>query len=597
MPLPDLGANLVELFDRTVDRLGDAPFLWQKRAGRWESWSWRRVAEESEALARCLAGRGVAPGDRVAIIADSRPEWVVADLAILKAGAVSVPVFTTYVGADYRFILAHAGTVAAVAAGGTVAQRLLPELAALPELRTLVLLDGETAAPPGTVATLGYGAALEEGAAGAPLTAGRARRGDDLACLIYTSGTGGRPKGVMLPHRSLLANIAGVWDLLEEVGLGDDVFLSFLPLSHAYEHTVGLFLPIAMGAQIRFAESVERLAANMAEVRPTFLPCVPRLYEVMKQRMSSAASREGGLKARLFDQAVRLGTRRALRGGRLPPHLALADMALERLVRDKVRARFGGRLKAMISGGAPLAPEVGQFLQSLGLPILQGYGQTEAGPIISVNPPGRSRVETVGRALRGVELRLAGDGEILVRGALVMKGYWADPAASAEALKDGWLHTGDIGTLDEEGYLRITDRKKDIIVNSGGENVAPQRVEGVLMLQPEIGQALVFGDRRPHLVALVVPEKALLERHARTAGLDPCDPALAGEAGLRREIEEALARANRQLTAVERVRRYHLLVEPFSIENGLMTPTMKLRRGIIYQKYHAALDALYGTAK
>ncbi|MDX6749930.1 AMP-dependent synthetase/ligase [Geminicoccaceae bacterium 1502E] len=597
MPLPDLGANLVELFDRTAVRLGDAPFLWQKRAGRWQSWSWRRVAEESEALARCLAGRGVAPGDRVAIIADSRPEWVVADLAILKAGAVSVPVFTTYAGADYRFILAHAGTVAAVAAGGAVAQRLLPELAALPDLRTLVLLDEETAAAPGAVATLGYGAALEEGAVGAPLTAGRARQGEDLACLIYTSGTGGRPKGVMLPHRSLLANIAGVWDLLEEVGLGDDVFLSFLPLSHAYEHTVGLFLPIAMGAQIRFAESVERLAANMAEVRPTFLPCVPRLYEVMKQRMTSAASREGGLKARLFEEAVRLGTRRAARGGRLPPHLALADMALERLVRDKIRARFGGRLKAMISGGAPLNPEVGQFLQSLGLPILQGYGQTEAGPIISVNPPGRSRVETVGRALRGVELRLAGDGEILVRGELVMKGYWADPAASAEALKDGWLHTGDIGTLDEEGYLRITDRKKDIIVNSGGENVAPQRVEGVLMLQPEIGQALVFGDRRPHLVALVVPERALLERHARAAGLDPCDPALAGAAGLRREIEEALARANRQLTVVERVRRYHLLVEPFSIENGLMTPTMKLRRGIIYQKYYPALNALYGTSK
>jgi long-chain acyl-CoA synthetase len=305
--------------------------------------------------------------------------------------------------------------------------------------------------------------------------------------------------------------------------------------------------------------------------------------------------REGGLKARLFHAAVDLGTRRYRNGGRLPPHLAVADRLLDRLVRAKVQARFGGRLKALVSGGAPLNPEVGLFFVALGLPLLQGYGQTESGPVVSVNPPLRNRIETVGPPLDGVDLRIAEDGEILIRGGLVMNGYWKDPEATAAALQDGWLHTGDIGELDADGYLRITDRKKDLIVNSGGDNIAPQRVEGVLLLEPEIGQAVVFGDRKPYLVALLVPHADFAKRYARERhkGADPA--VLAESPEFRDAVGAAVTRANRRLSTIERVRRFHVMPEPFTIENGMMTPTMKLRRHMIYRSYRDLIEGLYAT--
>jgi long-chain acyl-CoA synthetase len=275
--------------------------------------------------------------------------------------------------------------------------------------------------------------------------------------------------------------------------------------------------------------------------------------------------------------------------------LAAADLVLDRLVRAKVRARFGGRLKALVSGGAPLNQEVGLFFVALGLPLLQGYGQTESSPVVSVNPPLRNRIETVGPPLEGVELRIADDGEILVRGGLVMKGYWKDPEATAHALEGGWLHTGDIGELDPDGYLRITDRKKDLIVNSGGDNIAPQRVEGILLLEPEIGQAVVFGDRRPHLVALITPHPEFVKRYAREHHRRADLSELAAVQGFRIAIGEAVARANKRLSAIERVRRFHVMPEAFSIENGLMTPTMKLRRHLIYRAYEDLIEGLYAA--
>jgi long-chain acyl-CoA synthetase len=295
----------------------------------------------------------------------------------------------------------------------------------------------------------------------------------------------------------------------------------------------------------------------------------------------------------MFEKAVALGSKRYETGGYLPLHEAAIDRILERTVRAKVRERFGGRLKAMVSGGAPLNYEVALFFKALGLPILQGYGQTETSPVVSVNPPRRSRLDTVGPPLRGVEVKIAEDGEILVRGELVMKGYWNDPEATAQVLKDGWLHTGDIGEIDGEGYLRITDRKKDIIVNSGGDNLAPQRVEGILLLEPDIAQAVVYGDRKPHLVALIVPSRELLREAAKEARSQPSDPALASHPLVERRIREAVARSNKQLAAIERIRRHRVLTEPFSVENGLMTPTMKPRRTLIYRSYAEELEGLY----
>ncbi|HEX6014918.1 MAG TPA: AMP-dependent synthetase/ligase, partial [Geminicoccaceae bacterium] len=389
----------------------------------------------------------------------------------------------------------------------------------------------------------------------------------------------------------------GIWGLLDRLGLDEEEsFLSFLPLSHAYEHTAGQFLPIAMGAQIYYAEGVETLSTNLIEARPTIITCVPRLYEVLRQKISAGVERQGGIGKRLFQLALELGRKR-YHERRLPPHLAAVDRALDRLIRRKVQARFGGRLKAMVSGGAPLNPDVGLFFHALGLPVLQGYGQTEAAPVISVNLPGQAKLHTVGPALTGVDVKIAPDGEILVRGDLVMRGYWNDEAATAQALRDGWLHTGDIGEIDPDGCIRITDRKKDIIVNSGGDNIAPARVEGVLLLEPEIGQALVYGDRRPHLVALVVPHQDFVREFARGHGRAPDLAALAEDPGFTAAISEAVTRANGRLSAIERVRKFHVMPEPFSIENGLMTPTLKLRRSLIVNAHRDLLESLYGSSK
>ena len=595
MPSPDLGANLVTMFERSAAKGGERPFLWAKTDGVYRPWSWRRTQDEARLVARCLAAQGIAPGERVLILAENRPEWCAADLAILIAGGVAVPAYTTSTSDDLAYLLSHAEVAAVICSGPALAKRLLPAVAQSPAVRFLLFMEAE-ACGEAPVPTLTWADALARGAVAPPIECASGLRGDDLACFIYTSGTGGRPKGVMLTHANILANLRGAWGLLERIGLGQEVFLSFLPLSHAYEHTAGQFLPIAMGAEIYYAEGADTLSTNLVEARPTILTCVPRLYEVLRQRIVNGVQRQGGISQKLFNLALELGQRRYRTGG-LPPHLAAVDLLLDRLVRRKVRERFGGRLKAMVSGGAPLSFEVGLFFHALGLPVLQGYGQTEASPVISANLPGKAKLDTVGPPLDGVELEIAADGEILVRGDLVMRGYWKDEAATAHALQDGWLHTGDIGELDADRYLKITDRKKDMIVNSGGDNVAPARVEGILLLEPEIGQALIYGDRRPHLVALIVPHQEFTRSFARANKCAPDLAELGRNAAFKAAIGEAVRRANNALSPIERVRRFEVMPEAFSVENGFMTPTLKLRRHLIVQAYKELLEGLYGPGK
>ncbi len=596
MTMPDLGTNLVEMFKRSAARRGDGPFLWARGQGSYAAWSWTRSADEIALIARCLAQLGIRRGDRVLIMAENRPEWCVADLAILTAGAVTVPAYTTSTTEDLAYLLGHADAKAVICSGPQLAKRLLPAVAATPGVTFVLFMDppGELTGPP--IMSLTWTEALARGREAPPVDYTDVMAADDLACFIYTSGTGGRPKGVMLTHRNIMANLRGAWGLLERIGLGDEVFLSFLPLSHSYEHTAGQFLPIAMGAQIYYAEGADTLSTNLLEARPTILTCVPRLYEVLRQKIVLGVERQGGISQRMFNLALALGRRRYYEGW-LPLHLDLMDRLLDRLVRSKVKARFGGRLKAMVSGGAPLNPDVGLFFHALGLPVLQGYGQTEAAPVISANLPGRARLDTVGPALTGVEVKIADDGEILVRGDLVMRGYWKDEEATAQALRNGWLHTGDIGEIDGDGCIRITDRKKDMIVNSGGDNVAPARVEGVLLLEPEIGQALIYGDRRPHLVALIVPHADFVRSFARSHQIPGDLAVLADNPAFRTAIGEAVKRANQALSPIERIRRFHVMPEPFSIDNGLMTPTLKLRRHLIVKANRELLEGLYGAAK
>ncbi|SMF45793.1 long-chain acyl-CoA synthetase [Tistlia consotensis USBA 355] len=398
----------------------------------------------------------------------------------------------------------------------------------------------------------------------------------------------------MLSHGNILCNCMGAFDLLREFGLGDEVFLCFLPLSHSYEFTCGMVFPVTIGAQIYYAEGVEQLGRNMVEAKPTIMTAVPRLYETMQARILRGVDKQSPLKRWLFHSAERLGRKRYHDARSLGPGERLLDLLCEKLVRSKVRERFGGRLKGMVSGGGPLNPDVGLFFVALGVRLLQGYGQTEAAPVISCNRPFAYRMHTVGPALEGVELRIAEDGEILVRGELVMKGYWNQPEATAAVLRDGWLYTGDIGRLDEQGYLMITDRKKDIVVLSGGDNVSPARVEGFLTLQPEVGQAMVFGDKRPHLVGLIVPDPDWLRDWAAANGKRDDLAELSRDEALRKAVGEAVDRVNREVSGLERIRRFAILPEPFSIENQMMTPSLKVRRHVVRQHYGALIESLYG---
>jgi len=576
-------------------------FLWAKRDGRYQPLSWGEAADAVMRLARGLVLLGIEPGDRVALVAENRPEWVIADLAIMSAGAVTVPAYVTNTVEDHRHILGNSGARAAIVSTAALAARLVPAAAQVPSVRAVVAMESgaieDVGEAPANLDLRRWEDVLALGGESddfAQWTAARvaALKPDDTACIIYTSGTGGVPKGVMLSHRNIIANCRGAYRLLEMLGLSDEKFLSFLPLSHSYEHTAGMMFPISLGAEIYFAEGADTLATNLIEVRPTIMTAVPRLYETMHQRIRLGIERERGLKRTLFERAVRVGKKR-LEGRPLSLAERLLDPVIEKLVRDKVRARFGGHLKAMISGGAPLNPEIGGFFLALGVQLLQGYGQTEAAPVICCNPPGHIRIDTVGPPLDGVLVRIAEDGEIFVAGDNVMKGYWNDPEATSRTLVDGWLHTGDIGQLDPDSYLRITDRKRDFIKNSGGDMIAPARVEAALTLAPEIAQAMVFGDRRPYLVAVIVPDPEFAAAYAAGQDVPVKLGALAEDSGFRRSLGHVVERVNQGLPAAERVRRFTIAGEPFSLDNAQLTPTLKIRRHAIREAYQTAFEMLY----
>ncbi|MCH8198033.1 MAG: long-chain fatty acid--CoA ligase [Proteobacteria bacterium] len=594
----DTWPTLTAMFFDQAERLGEHAFLWAKSDGRYRALGWAETAERVRALAQGLRSLGLEPGDRVVLVSENRPEWLIADVGIMAAGCITVPSYTTNTADDHLHVLEDSGARAAIVSTAALATRLLPAVARSAKLQWVITIETPTIGQASGASLHGWDEVMELGR-GEP---GKGNGGDegssdvkrsDTACLIYTSGTGGAPKGVMLSHGAILSNTAGAEHVFRDLGLKDEVFLSFLPLSHAYEHTAGQFLPIAIGAEIYYAEGADTLAANMAEARPTLMTAVPRLYETLHLRILRGVARAGGLQKKLFARTLALGTRKYEAPGALSIVERMTDLVLEVVVRRKVRRRFGGRLKAMISGGAALNYDIALFFTALGIPILQGYGQTEAAPVITCNPPGRVKLATVGPPLDGVEIRIAEDGEILVKGELVMQGYWNNEKATFEALRDGWLHTGDIGTIDDDGYLEITDRKRDIIVNSGGDNVSPQRVEGILTVAPEIAQAMVHGDARPYLVALVVPDEETVKRWAKDAGKPADLSALAQDPDFAAFLGRVVDRVNTTLSPVERVRRFHIAPEPFTIANGKLTPTLKLRRHVIGEKYGQALEALY----
>lgn len=584
--------NLVTMFFARAREKGDKPFLWHKAGSAWVPTSWRETAEKVASLAAGLKAIGLAPGDRVMLVAENRPEWCISDLAIMAAGCITVPTYTTNTERDHSHIIENSGAKAVIVSSAKLARTLLPAAIRADNAKIIIGIEDIRITQPGTLDVYSWPKLIADHKTDPSGMVSNATR-EDTACIIYTSGTGGAPRGVMQHHGAILHNVNGCCTVIsEDFGWEDEVFLSFLPLSHAYEHTGGQHFPIGLGAQIYYSEGLDKLASNIEEVRPTIMVVVPRLFEVLRTRISKAVEKQGKFSSYLLGKAQDLGAKEY--EGRMGLLDQPMNLFLKATLKPKIQKRFGGRIKAMVSGGAPLTPEVGIFFQSLGLTFLQGYGQTESAPVISCNRPSVGlRMDTVGPPLVNTEVRIAEDGEILVRGELVMHGYWRNEAETARVLKDGWLHTGDIGLIDDKGRIKITDRKKDIIVNDKGDNVAPQKVEGMLTLQPEIVQAMIYGDRKPYMVAVLVADPEWTQEWCARNG-DKCDFArLAENSSYRTAVGAAVERVNKDLSVIERVRRFILADQHFTIENEQLTPSLKIRRHVLKEVYGPRLDALY----
>lgn len=564
----------------------------------------KEVLERVRDLSLGLGALGVKAGDRVAIISESRPEWILSDLAVLTGGAVTVPIYPTLSAAQARYILQDSGARLAIVSTRLQLDKVQEVRHLLPSLEVIVAMDGGGATAAGSSTSVlsldelqqrGHARMTGEwGAAKEFRDAARAVRPDDLATIIYTSGTTGEPKGVMLTHGNLVANLRGAAPSLELSQ--DDVALSFLPLSHAFERMVA-YIYLFSGVTIVFAESFDTVARDLVRVRPTVLTGVPRVYEKLNARILDMGQSSPGAKAAIFRWAVKAGMARAqaiLRGRTPGPITQLKSAIADRLVFATIREKLGGRLRFAASGSAPLAGNIMEFFYAIGVPVIEGYGLTETAPILTFNPRDAPRVGTVGKAIPGVELRIAPDGEILARGPNIMRGYFNKPDATTEALKDGWFHTGDIGRLDPDGYLTITDRKKDLLVTSGGKKIAPQPIEAILKRSPLVAEAVILGDRRKYAAALIVPEFTALERRLKDLGRPPAARdeliARADVMALYQEIVDAL---NRELSQFERIKRIALLPSEFTVESGELTPTLKVKRKVVEERWKERIEELY----
>ncbi len=561
------------------------------------------LLEQVRALSLGLRSIGVAPGDRVAIVSESRPEWTLADLAVLAAGAITVPVYPTLSPAQTQIILADSGARFAVASDDTQVAKVQDIAGELPGLERIVAIDAREWKAPGRLPVETWGRVQGAGRARIQADPAEAARFEafvarlepsDTATIIYTSGTSGTPKGVVLTHHNILSNVIAINAVLGVQA--DDVALSFLPISHTFERTA-LYLYLYEGVTICFAESLQTIARDLARVAPTVMTGVPRVFEKFQAAVVETVARTSPARQRLFDWAVGVGHAMAdaqLGGTRPGPWLRARHAVADRLVLSKIRERTGGRLRRMVSGSAPLARHTAEFFYAVGMQIFEGYGLTETAPVLTVNPPGAPRLGTVGPALPGVEIRIADDGEILVRGPNVMAGYYNRPDETREALRGGWFHTGDVGELDPDGYLRITDRMKDLIVTSGGKNIAPQPIELRLKASPLVAEAVIIGDRRNFAAALIVPDFAALEVKLRADGA----PSGSREQLAQRPDVVAIYQAivdaiNADLAQFERIKRMALLPSELTIEGGELTPTLKLRRRVVEQRWATTIDQIY----
>ena len=583
------------MFFEKSKEMKDKPYLWKKNNNIFESLSWEDVALSVKSLARSLIGLGILKGDRVVILSENRPEWQIADLAIMSIGAITVPVYTTSTTADYSHVINHSGARCMIISSHELCVKALPALESSSNCKNIIKIDDDNQTYNNPVNILHWDD-LNKNNENTKYDFHeeiKSIKRTDTACIIYTSGTGGNPKGVMLSHGAMLSNCTGAKILLKNLleGMDEIKFLSWLPLSHSYEHTLQFFT-LGIGAQVYYSEGIDKLVVNMGEVSPHFMTAVPRFYDSLHTRISQGLKKQGRLSQSLFSATLRLGKKK-YNGEKLSFIENITNNILDKLVRRKVNKRFGGSLKALISGGSALNFEVGLYLTALGLPLLQGYGQTETAPVVSANPPEKVKLDTVGPLFHGVEVKIAEDGEILVSGENVMNGYWNDPDATSKTLINGWVHTGDIGEFDEENYLKITDRKKDILVNAGGDNISPSRVEAKLDIEPEIAQSMLYGDFKNYLVAVIVPDKDFAINWAKDNSKNQSFESIVKDEDFKKEINEVVNKVNKDLSVIEHVRKFILIDHEFTIENSMMTPSMKVRRFVVKNKYGEELEKLY----
>ena len=595
-------ATLNELFYQAMDAYADKPVaLRVKRGGTWIDLSYRDLLEQVEAAGMGLRALGINAGDRVAILSENRPEWAIVDYACLTARCADVPVYQTLPASHIAYILNDSGAVAICLSNQEQLDKILEIRDQLTSLQHIIVFDSDTTGP----GVLGMEELLAKGRkarASYPNYREQALQvtPDDLVTLVYTSGTTGDPKGVMLTHGNLTSNVVAALQVLS-ISTRDQC-LSFLPLSHIFERMVGHYTMLQAGVIINYAESIEQVSPNMIELSPTIVLSVPRLYEKIYARVLENALSGSKLKKKIFFWAKRTAERWAdydLAGDPVPPSLGLKKALADKLVFSKLRARTGGKIRFFASGGAPLSPEIAKFFYAAGLIILEGYGLTETSPIISVNTFDNLRLGTVGKPLPGVEVMIADDGEILTRGPHVMKGYYHLPEATAEALDDnGWFHTGDIGLLDADGFLKITDRKKDIIVTAGGKNIAPQPIEALIKTNRYVLNAVMLGDKRKFPILLVVPAFDVLRAWADETGLSYQDTAdLVANPKAAAKVEAEVKKSLRDLAHYEVPKKMIMIDTDFTIESGELTPKLSVKRRVVEQRYADQIEGLYAEAE
>jgi len=569
--------SLIELFFYQSEKQDPKSiFLQWLNPNNKKNFTWEETKINIFKLSKTIKNN-VKEGDRCLLVSENRPEWFISDLAIMLSGAITVPAYTTYTEEDYKYLIEDCEPTVVIVSNNDMLKKLNKIINEKNFIKKVITFDEVEKALhnlniDNKEKYLDFNSIIKNDLSEKDKTQNLNLKRSSAACIIYTSGTGGNPKGVILSHGGILNNLVGACEIMKPLIDSRPVFLTWLPLSHSYEHCVQ-FAQIAVGAKVFYAEKIEKLLDNIAEAKPTIMTAVPRFYQNLYNKININMKKQTGFKAKLIDATIRLGKKKLLKE-KMTFFEKSINLLSDLLVRKKIKKQFGGNLRAFISGGGALDKEIGEFLNAIGLPTLQGYGLTETSPVVSCNPIHKIRVETVGPPFKGNKVKIAQDGEILVKGENVMLGYWNKKEETAKVIRDGWLHTGDIGEIDaQDGYLKITDRKKDIIVSAGGDNISPAKIENMITNATEIDQCLVYGDKKNYLVALIVPNKEFLND--------------------KEKINKTIEIINKKLTLVEKVKKIQLIDENFSIENGLLTPTMKVKRNKVVAKYKNILENFY----